>query len=437
MAPSPAISPSPALAPRPAPALVVEGVGKRFAHRDPARPRTFRDFAQGGWRHAGPRGTFWALRGVSFSVEPGEMLGVVGSNGSGKSTLLRMLGGVMRPDEGRIRAAAEVSGLLDLNAGMHPDLTGRENAIGVGILSGLSRAEITARMDDVIDFAEIEGFIDEPVRTYSAGMRLRLGFAVAAQTRPRILLVDEVLAVGDIGFQRKCLDRIAEFRAGGCAIVLISHDLAQVEATCDRVLWLRDGAVAGLGAARGVVSLFQSEMLQATAERTPEAAPGEEDVPAQVGAAHLRLNHNRFGSLESRITRVQLLDASGREVSRVGTGEPLSILLWVDGRIRLDTTHVSVTLANDKGVDILDATTEAGGLALPARAGAVALRLDLGRLDLAQGRYLLSVGLYEAAWTFAYDRHVNAYDLWVDGPDSWCALVPPQSWQLQAEGGEP
>ncbi|MEO6092404.1 MAG: ABC transporter ATP-binding protein [Novosphingobium sp.] len=406
-------------------ALVVERVGKRFQHRDSAGPRTFHQFIEGGWRKRHARRDFWALRNVSFQVEAGEMLGVIGSNGSGKSTLLRMLGGVMRPDEGRIERSASVSGLLDLNAGMHPDLTGRENAIGGGIIAGLSRRQIVARMDEVIAFAELEDFIDEPLRSYSAGMRLRLGFAVAAQTSPKILLIDEVLAVGDMGFQRKCLDRINQFRAEGCAIVLISHDLAQVEATCDRAMWLRNGEVVTIGATQSVARHYESRMLQNTVARTPLEV-------LDSGQSHLQLNVNRFGSLENQITRVRFLDQHGVETQSFKSGDAVTVQVWVETTIPLRDLHLSVTLANDRGVDLIDMTTEENGLELPGTVGKSIIRLDLDGVPLAHGLYHFSVGIYEKSWSLAYDRHVNAYDIQIDGEESWCSLNPPHRWKISS-----
>ncbi len=406
-------------------ALTIRSLGKRFVHHDAARAKTFRRFVEGGWGKRGGKYDFWALRDVDFSVEPGEMLGVIGKNGSGKSTLLRLLGGVMRPDEGSVEAADAVHGLLDLNAGMHHELTGRENAICTGVLAGLSRREITARMDEVIEFAELKDFIDEPLRSYSAGMKLRLGFAVAAQTRPRILLIDEVLAVGDVAFQAKCIERIHRFRAEGCAIVLISHDLAQVEATCDRALWLRNGAQVALGAAQSVVRQFETAMLEATAERIADNE--EADL---TGGSQLTLSSNRFGTQENRITRVRLLGSNGEEISSIRTGDPLTIQAWIETVIPMSDLHFSVTLANAKGTDILGVTTEQDMVELPAQPGTAMLQVDLARLDLAGGLYHFSIGLYDKDWAIAYDRHVNAYELKVEGQESWASLNPAHEWTV-------
>jgi lipopolysaccharide transport system ATP-binding protein len=395
-------------------AIIVEGVGKRFLHRDADRPRTVRRFLEGGWRKMRAKRDFWALRDVSFEVDAGEMLGVIGSNGSGKSTLLRILGGVMRADEGRVRTAHEVNGLLDLSAGMHPDLTGRENAICSGVLAGLSRREIGTTMDEVIEFAELAEFIDEPLRGYSAGMKLRLGFAVAAQTRPRILLIDEVLAVGDLAFQRKCLDRISRFRADGCAIVLISHDLSQVESTCDRALWLNDGGVIALGETQAVARRYEADMLQRGRGGADRAGTGEPEV--------------RFGRLENRITRVRLLGPDRKETASIAAGDSLTIQVWTQTAIPMSELMFSITVANDQGMDIIDVTTEHGPVDLGKRAGEAMLELELGRLDLAAGQYSLSMGIYEKNWAFAYDRHVHSHPFAVHGRESWCPVCPPHRW---------
>jgi len=408
------------------PAIVVDRVGKKFSHNETERARTFRRFLESGWRQQRTKRDFWALRDVSFGVEPGEMLGVIGRNGSGKSTLLRLLGGVMRPNEGSVYTQHRVNGLLDLSAGMHPELTGRENAVCTGVLAGLTRREIVARMDEVVEFAELHDFIDEPLRSYSAGMKLRLGFAVAAQTRPRILLIDEVLAVGDLAFQSKCLDRITEFRADGCAIVLISHDLSQVEANCDRALWLRDGEVVTIGATRDVAHHYMSAILDETAARTPDEA--EFDTSDQP---HLELNRNRFGSLENQITRVRLLGADGSEITTLQAGDPLTIEATIETKTAIRDLHFSVTLANDKGVDLVDVTSQMDAVTLPSRTGTASIALTWDRIDLAAGLYHVTLGLYEKDWTFAYDRHVNAYDLLVEGRESWCSVTPPHRWSIE------
>ena len=223
------------------PVVNVERVGKSFRryHDGPSGKPSRRPWRSdsGGWALWSGSG---ALREVSFTVAAGETVGIIGANGSGKSTLLRLIGDVGRPDTGRITVHGRIGALLDLGAGFHPDLTGRENAILARILNGLTRRQVLERLDAIFAFAEVERVIDAPMRAFSSGMRMRLAFAVAVHTDPDLLLIDEVL-VGDVAFQRKCMDRIAEYRAAGCSILYVSHDEGSVQDLCDRVIWLRTG----------------------------------------------------------------------------------------------------------------------------------------------------------------------------------------------------
>lgn len=195
---------------------------------------------------------------------------------------------------------------------------------------------------------------------------------------------------------------------------------------CDRVLWLKNGQTAGLGATHGIVSLFQSEMLQMTAAMTPDADP-EGDAG---GASHLRLNHNRFGTLENRITRLRFLDSTGAEKTTIRSEDPFSLQIWVDSIIPMTELNISVTIANEKGVDIVDLGTTHESMAMPARTGAAVFQVDIGGLPLAGGRYVVSLGLYEKDWVYAYDRHVAAYDFTVEGEESWAPLAPPHRWSM-------
>lgn len=199
---------------------------------------------------------FWALRHVDFVIPGGRMVGLVGHNGAGKSTLLRLIGGVGRPDEGSIAVKGKIGALLDLGAGFHPDLTGRENIFIGGVIGGLTRRQVEKRFDDIVAFSELESFIDSPLRTYSSGMQLRLAFSVATHIEPDILLIDEVLAVGDLDFQQKCLERIARFKREGCTILLVSHDMSLVQRLCDEVILLNSGKVMDHGPAGDIVNRY-------------------------------------------------------------------------------------------------------------------------------------------------------------------------------------
>jgi len=237
-------------------AVVVKGLAKHFYRSHPDRPRTLHEALVKGLRGLQYSERFWALQDVSFSVQSGSTLGVIGSNGSGKSTLLRLIGGVGRPDSGSVAVQGRIGGLLDFGAGFHPDLTGRENVIVGGIIAGLTRKEALKRFDSIVAFAELESFIDNPLRTYSTGMQMRLGFAVAVHTEAEVLLIDEVLAVGDHAFQRKCFDRIAHFKAEGCTIIIVSHEAEVVRGFCDEVLWLNTGRLVAHGCPEEVVGRY-------------------------------------------------------------------------------------------------------------------------------------------------------------------------------------
>ena len=221
-----------------------------------------------GLRGLRPVERFWALRDVSFSVAPGKMVVIMGANGAGKSTLLRLIGGIGRPDEGQIHVHGRIGALLDLGAGFHPDLTGRENVYINGVISGLSRREVSRAFDSIVHFAELEDFIDSPLRVYSTGMQMRLAFAIAAHIEPEVLLIDEVLAVGDISFQQKCIQRIERFKSQGCTILLVSHDPTLIIDLCDEAIWLRAGNLVSHGEVALVTDQYVSESKSATERRT-------------------------------------------------------------------------------------------------------------------------------------------------------------------------
>jgi lipopolysaccharide transport system ATP-binding protein len=246
------------------PPIRVTGVGKTYRRFHPDRPATIQETVArgfGGLRRLRSVERFWALKDVSFAVDAGRTVGLIGANGSGKSTLLRLIGRIGRPDTGHIEVRGKVRGLLDLSAGFHPDLTGRENAILSGILNGLTRRQVVNRLDEIVAFAEVEDAFDSPIRTFSSGMQMRLAFSVAVHTDPEILLIDEVLSVGDIAFQQKCLARIAEFREAGCSILVVSHEGSTIEELCDEAVWLDHGRLRAHGSAAQVVGEYRAHMV--------------------------------------------------------------------------------------------------------------------------------------------------------------------------------
>ena len=237
-------------------AIEVKGVAKRYRVHHAHRPRTLHEALSRGFRRLAPTESFWALRDVNLEVPQGWSLGLIGANGAGKSTLLRLMAMVGRPDAGTIHVHGRMAALLDLGAGFHDDLTGRDNVMVAGVISGLTRSEVRRRFDEIVEFSELSEFIDNPLRTYSTGMRLRLAFSVAITIEPEILVVDEVLAVGDRRFQQKCVDRISALRQRGCSLVLCSHDLGLAGSLADSIAWLERGLVRRVGPSSEIVAEY-------------------------------------------------------------------------------------------------------------------------------------------------------------------------------------
>jgi lipopolysaccharide transport system ATP-binding protein len=234
-------------------AITVRGVSKRFRQYPPHRPSTLHEALARGFGKLRPSTTFWALRDVNLEVPRGATVGLVGANGAGKSTLLRLIAQVGRPDAGTIEVRGRASAMLDLGTGFHPDLTGRENVLLGGVISGLSKREVKDRFEEIVAFSELEAFIDNPLRTFSSGMRMRLAFAVAALVDPEILLVDEVLVVGDLAFQHKCVRRIEQLKSKGCTLILCTQVTALIRNLCESAVWLDAGRIVASGPTQPVI----------------------------------------------------------------------------------------------------------------------------------------------------------------------------------------
>lgn len=403
------------------------GAGKRFSRYTERSAPTLKQAMMRAWRGRRTSDRFWALRDISFDVESGTMLGLIGHNGSGKSTLLRLIGDVMRPDAGTIRTEGRLIGLLELNSGLHPELTGRENMLIGGVVAGMSLRETRRSLDEIIDFAELGPFIDNPVRTYSAGMKLRLGFSVAVHAEPGVLLIDEVLAVGDLAFQQKCLDRIRSFKERGAAIVFASHDLGQVTAMCDRVLWLRQGTPVALGDPHTVAGQYRVETAGHMLRHTPKSAP---DLVTSGGTV-LRTGVNRFGSLEAQITELRLLDRDGKQVTTIESGSALIVEISYCAVEPIESLILGLAIGTRDQEDVVELTTIGDRLSLSASDQQRSVKLELERLDLAPGDYFISPGLYRADWDHAFDYHWHAYPVRVTGPEGAKGLVnPPHRWKL-------
>ncbi|HLY93660.1 MAG TPA: ABC transporter ATP-binding protein [Gaiellaceae bacterium] len=352
--------------------IVVERAARRFRVY-PRENRALKDLVVARRR---ARGTdVWALRDISFAVEPGSAIGLVGRNGSGKTTLLRLLSGIVKPTSGHVAVGGRVGSLLELGAGFHPDLTGRENVYLNGSIHGLRRAAIREKLDEIVTFAGLEQFIDLPVRTYSSGMYMRLGFAIASHIEADVLLLDEVFAVGDEAFQRKCFGRIFEFKQGGGTIVFVSHDAAAVERLCDRAVLLKDGLVAFDGTTHDAIVAYRRLLA---GERDPEER-----------SAGLK----EWGGDLARIERVRLLDGDGGERTQLLAGEPFSILLDVVADGELPPPSLGWELRDEAGVLAAAGAVDTAGLGWTDGTRALPLRFDSERPPFADGRLHLSVDL--------------------------------------------
>jgi ABC-type polysaccharide/polyol phosphate transport system ATPase subunit len=313
-----------------------------------------------------------ALRDVSVRVAPGEAVALIGRNGSGKTTLLRLLAGIIKPTSGSVSAGGRIGSLLELGAGFHPDFTGRENVYLNGSVHGLTRRQIDERFDEIVAFAELERFIDVPVRTYSSGMYMRLGFAIAAHLEADVLLLDEVFAVGDEAFQRKCFGKIAEFKERGGTIVFVSHDASAVERLCERAVLLRQGEVDVDGRVHEALARYHAQLAV------------DED-PAER-AAGLR----EWGTGEARIADAQLLGPDGEPRLQYAAGEPLAVRLVVTGAAD-DAPTLSYELRDDSG--LLLAAGEQSSEGLGWDGGEHVYRFDVEQLPLADGRFHLRFSL--------------------------------------------
>ncbi|MEX0875779.1 MAG: ABC transporter ATP-binding protein [Actinomycetota bacterium] len=405
-------------------AISVRGVAKRFRHGGPDA-RTLKEHVVTGFRNVRERHEFWALEDVSLEVPAGASVGILGPNGAGKTTLLRLIGGIGRPTRGTIDVKGRLSAIFELGAGFHPDLTGRESVLLAGIIAGLSRDEIRGRMDEIVEFAELREFIDEPIRMYSTGMVARLAFSVATNVDAEVLLVDEVLAVGDLAFQRKCRERFEEFKSAGVTLLLVTHDPSFVADLCDEAVWLQGGRVAATGSPNEITELYRTAMQQRTIEATPDDAP-EVSTP---GGATLRIRHNRWGTQEAQVQNVRLIDGQGSTLGRITSGGRLTVEADVVVPTSLGEVRILVHILRSDGVRCVDTSTLVRGAREGERHTAV---LAFDRLDLAPGDYAIEVGLYNINWGKTYDFHSGVYGLKVLGESSGEAVVmPPHRWTVR------
>jgi ABC-type polysaccharide/polyol phosphate transport system ATPase subunit len=380
-----------------------------------------------------PQDTFDALKGVSFLVKSGKTVGVIGRNGSGKSTVLKLIAGIGRPTSGTIAVQGRVSALIELGAGFHPEISGRDNVFINGMMLGLSRREIEAKFAEIVAFAELEDFIDAPVKTYSSGMYMRLGFAVAIHVDPDVLLVDEVLAVGDEAFTHKCLDKFSEFRRRGRTVLLVTHSLDLVTRFCDEALWLDAGLLRLSGDPRRVIDAYLLDIAE-TEGRALAASP-QPTATRQLASADERGDvsntlEGRWGSREVEIVSVTLLGAGGEPVQLVRSGDPIEIRLHAHARQPVSDLVFGIGLFNSEGVCCYGTNTQIEGALSAEIRGDGEVHFVVDRLDLVEGTYKVDVAVHRRDGT-PYDYHRQLYTLRVGSSRKDTGIFrPPHRWRF-------
>lgn len=385
--------------------IQVEHVTKEF--RLQAGTRTLKSAALDILRRSKRTGMFRALDDMSFEVARGKTLGIIGANGAGKSTLLSIVAGTMAVTRGSVRSRGTISSLLELGAGFHPDLTGRENVFLYGAIMGLNRKQMHERFDDIIAFAGIADYIDQPVKHYSSGMYVRLGFAVAVEVDPDILLIDEVLAVGDADFQRKCIAKMNDFRSEGKTMLIISHDMGTIQSISDEILLLDHGKIVGMGSPNSIVDTYRS--LSRTVDTEGLA--------------------REWGTGEIRITGVQLCDKDGKECRDFSWNSSLEAKISYKASAPVVAPVFGFSISDRNGRVIYGNNTQIEGLTVPDVAGEGTISLRIDKLNMASDTYLLSFSIHSADHLTNYHRLDNGFPISVnsDKPFEGCCYMD-TSW---------
>jgi lipopolysaccharide transport system ATP-binding protein len=342
-----------------------------------------------------PEASIAALKNVSFAVDAGEAFGIIGRNGSGKSTLLKLITGILKPGSGTVTVSGRIAALIELGAGFHPEITGRENIVINGIMLGLTRREIDQRFDSIVEFSGIGDFIDQPVKTYSSGMYVRLGFAVAVHVDPDVLLIDEVLSVGDEEFSAKCVAKIQEMKYRGVTLVFVTHQLDQVRNLCDRAMWLDHGEVEAIGDPVRVVDHYLQDVAGAPARALSGAEGAPPVAPAPSSAREKpRDEEERWGSGEVVLSRVALADDRGRELVAIGAGTPVSIEMDVSVRVPQDDFVFGIGIYQADGTCVYGTNTDLEGLTSQRLESDGRVRFVMPSLDLVAGTYRIDAAVH-------------------------------------------
>jgi len=333
----------------------------------------------------------WALKDVSFNVMPGQGVGFIGRNGSGKSTILKLISQIIRPNAGRILVRGRISALLELGAGFHPDLTGRENIFLNAAVLGLTEAEVNALYDQIVTFSELGEFIDMPVKHYSSGMYMRLGFSVAIHIRPDILIVDEILAVGDQAFQSKCIDAIMELKRRGTTIIIVSHNLNMIQTLCSHLVWMDNGEVRSVGTTEEVAAQYVEYSYEREGKLTAVS------------------DFDRHGDQVIEITAVRLLNANGEEQQQYQTGDEMTIEMAFHANKPIPNPEFGLAIFRQDGVHVNGPNTQLAGIELGIIEGVGTIRYQIKKLPLLPAQYLLTTAVHDSRFPHCYDYHKEAY----------------------------
>ena len=398
-------------------AVKVEHLGKRFLLGESIEhtlSSRVGDLLRGRVRRAAGREEFWALRDVNFEVKEGEALGIIGGNGAGKSTLLKVLSRITPPTEGRARVKGRLSSLLEVGTGFHPELTGRENVFLNGAILGMRKAEVQRKFDEIVAFSGVEKFIDTPVKRYSSGMYVRLAFAVAAHLEPDVLIIDEVLAVGDADFQKRCLGKMNDVAKQGRTVLFVSHNMAAVQKLCSWAIWMREGQVASSGE--------PGEVIGAYLEASGQHASGEADCPG-----YLYWRESTTEAEDAGITSLQLLGADGRPQQSAATFERLRFRIGFETRRAYRSFSAVLQVNTGDGVPLLlTSTTPDQGLPFSVEPGAHCIDCEFEQFPLAAGEYMLDLGLAIPGIEYVW-RNEALCRLRVEPRDVFGSGLPPDS----------
>ena len=374
------------------------------------------------------------LQDVSFSVAKGEAIGIIGENGCGKSTLLKMLSRIMYPDRGSISINGRVSALIELGAGFHPDMSGRENIYTNAAIFGLTKGEIDARLQSIIDFSELGDYIDNPVRTYSSGMYMRLAFSVAINVDADVLLVDEILAVGDAAFQAKCFNRMREIKASGTTIVIVSHSLGQIEQICDRSIWIHQGVIRAEGAPRDVHPQYLDYMGgRVMAEKEAEGVTESKPKPMATKTAEVQPHpdKNRWGNGAVRFTSIALFDGAGKEGENFATGTPLRICMKYALHGVVQHPAIGIGIFRNDGLQCYGTNTPIDHIQSIELQEQGTVQFEISNLWLLPGEYSLDVAIHsEDGFAYDYYRFAKHFCVYSDNQDVGVARMP-HSWELK------